>query len=173
MAAAIVLFALARFGGLALGALDRFAHIADFLLFLGDLAFFGVAQAGVGQRVLARALFFRGQGLQHHAGGLGAEGLPDMPESLRAGRLAAGAAGVGTGAAVSTRGLPGARVLTFSTTTCLVRPWLKFWRTTLCSTPRDFSVNVLPELTLELLVASLFRRFRHSVPKSQRFQRDS
>ena len=40
------------------------------------------------------------------------------------------------------------RRLTFSTTTALVRPWLKLWRTTPCSTPRAFSVSVLVEPTL-------------------------
>src|SRR5947207_1694952 len=34
---AIVLLALARLGGLALGALDRFAHLTDLCLLLGDL----------------------------------------------------------------------------------------------------------------------------------------
>src|SRR5215475_2252718 len=57
-----------------------------------------------------------------------------------------GAAGAGGGG--STLALPGARVFTFSTSTCLVRPWLKFWRTTLCSTPRAFSDSVLLEPTL-------------------------
>src|SRR5262249_25127200 len=57
--------------------------------------------------------------------------------------------GAGAGAAASALVLPpGARVLTFSTSTCLVRPWLKFWRTTLCSTPRAFSDSGLPEPTL-------------------------
>src|SRR6516165_4363593 len=54
------------------------------------------------------------------------------------GRLPAAA-----GAAVSALGLAATRLLTFSTTTALVRPWLKLWRTTPCSTPRPFSVRVL------------------------------
>ena len=39
--------------------------------------------------------------------------------------------------------LAGARLLTFSTRTALVRPWLKLWRTMPVSPPRDFSVSVL------------------------------
>src|SRR5262249_7945015 len=61
--AAVVLLALARFGCFALRTLDRLAHFADARLFLGDLALLGVAQASVGQRVGARLLLFRGQGL--------------------------------------------------------------------------------------------------------------
>ena len=45
---------------------------------------------------------------------------------------------------------PGAamRRLTFSTTTALLRPWLKLWRTTPCSTPPRLSVSVFVEVTL-------------------------
>ena len=43
--------------------------------------------------------------------------------------------------------LPGTRLLTFSTTTALVRPWLKLWRTTPVSL-RGFSVSVLAEVML-------------------------
>src|SRR5262249_12083103 len=42
----------------------------------------------------------------------------------------------------------GTRLFTFSTTTALVRPWLKLWRTTPCSTPRPLRVRVLLGLTL-------------------------
>jgi hypothetical protein len=42
------------------------------------------------------------------------------------------------------------RLLTFSTTTALERPWLKLWRTTPVS-ERGFSVSVLVELTLNVL----------------------
>src|SRR5215470_6676949 len=67
----------------------------------------------------------------------------------------AGAAGAGGGG--STLALPtGARVFTFSTSTCLVRPWLKFWRTTLCSTPRAFSDSVLFEPTLNFFSPPVF-----------------
>src|SRR5262249_8974431 len=60
-----------------------------------------------------------------------------------AGRLA-GAVGV----AVSALARVGMRLFTFSTTTALVRPWLKLWRTTPCSTPRPFRVRVLLWVTL-------------------------
>src|SRR6185295_15165184 len=52
-----------------------------------------------------------------------------------------------TGGGVSTFASPGpptTRRLTFSTTTCLLRPWLKLWRTTPVSV-RGLSVSVLPE----------------------------
>ena len=64
-------------------------------------------------------------------------------------------------------GLPGARLRTFSTTTDLVRPWLKLWRTTPVSLPRGLSVSVLVGGDTQLLFASLFRRFSHSVPISR------
>jgi len=38
-----------------------------------------------------------------------------------------------------------------STTTAFVRPWLKFWRTVLCSTPGRLMVSVFLELTLSVL----------------------
>ena len=46
-------------------------------------------------------------------------------------------------AAVSVFGRAGARLLTFSTTTALVRPWLKAWRTMPCSTPRPLRLRGL------------------------------
>src|SRR5690606_7326761 len=39
----------------------------------------------------------------------------------------------------------------FSTATAFVRPWLKFWRTVLCSTPGRFMVSVFFVLTLSVL----------------------
>src|SRR5262249_9024522 len=52
---------------------------------------------------------------------------------------------------------PGAetRRFTFSTTTALLRPWLKLWRTTPCSTPR-LSVSVLVGVTLSVLSPGFF-----------------
>src|SRR5262249_12987944 len=61
-----------------------------------------------------------------------------------AGRLAAAA----EGAAASAFARVGTRLFTFSTTTALVRPWLKLWRTTPCSTPRPLRVRVLLGVTL-------------------------
>src|SRR5262245_45762881 len=52
------------------------------------------------------------------------------------------------GAVVSALGLVATRLFTFSTTTALVRPWLKLWRTTPCSTPRPFRLRVLVGATL-------------------------
>src|SRR6185436_8510080 len=114
---AIVLFALARLGGFALGALDRVAHLTDVRLLLGDPALLSVLSTSPeGFAGAAVAEWPR------------PEGAPDR--LLWVGTGAAGAGGGGG----STLALPaGARVFTFSTSTCLVRPWLKFWRTTLCS----------------------------------------
>src|SRR5579872_211638 len=57
---------------------------------------------------------------------------------------AAGLAVAGSGACVSEAGAspPTRRLPRFSTTTCLVRPWLKLWRTVPVST-RGLSVKVL------------------------------
>ena len=70
VAAAILLGALARFGGLALGAFDRVALGADLRLFLGDLAFLGLAHLGVAERVRAPVLLFLGERAQQNAGRL-------------------------------------------------------------------------------------------------------
>src|SRR5207244_4297087 len=72
------------------------------------------------------------------AGAVGAAGLPV------AGRLAAAAEDAGASAFARV----GMRLLTFSTTTALVRPWLKLWRTTPCSTPRPLRLNALLGATL-------------------------
>ncbi len=71
-----------------------------------------------------------------------------------AGVGAAGAGAAGRGAAASTSGFSSGREnLRFfvSTTTAFVRPWLKFWRTVLCSTPGRFMVSVFFVLTLSVL----------------------
>ena len=54
----------------ALGALDRGALLADLGVFFGDLALFRLAQAGVAERVRAAVPLFIGQRVQHHAGRL-------------------------------------------------------------------------------------------------------
>ena len=167
VAAAIFLGALARLGGLALGAFDRVALGADLRLFLGDLAFLGLAHLGVAERVRAAVLLFLGERAQQDAG------------RLRRGARR-GAAGVGCGryaaalhdadaarrrAAIRRRrrapapapcASPGpGRRFTFSTTTALERPWLKLCRTTPVSA-RGLSVSVLVELTLSVLSPGLF-----------------
>ena len=90
----------------------------------------------------AAALLFLGQRAQHHAGRLRRRrGRSGGAAAARRRGLAAGAAGaarLATGApapraGAAASGLPSApsvrRFLT-STTTCLLRPWLKLWRTT-------------------------------------------
>ena len=71
---------------------------------------------------------------------------PALPRGGRAGPWRAGAAlaTTGSGACVSVAGAspPTRRLPRFSTTTCLVRPWLKLWRTVPVST-RGLSVKVL------------------------------
>src|SRR5271170_2548804 len=57
--------------------------------------------------------------------------------------------GAAMGSALASPG-PETRRLTFSTTTALLRPWLKLWRTTPCSTPARLSVSVLAGATLSL-----------------------
>src|SRR4029077_4906552 len=90
------------------------------------------------------------------------------PELLRgaagggAGRVEGAGAGVaalaanGCGACVSAAGASPAtrRLPRFSTTTCLVRPWLKLWRTVTVST-RGLSVKVLVG-TLSVLSPGVF-----------------
>src|SRR5262249_58163440 len=76
--------------------------------------------------------------------GAGADAAATLAAPPRLGaalRSAAGASGL-----VSPG--PAMRRLTFSTTTALLRPWLKLWRTTPCSTPPRFNVSVLVEVTL-------------------------
>src|SRR6185295_13026949 len=70
VAAAILLEALARLGGLALVAFDRVAFGADLRLFLSDLAFFRLAHLGVAERMRAAVLLFLGERAQHDAGWL-------------------------------------------------------------------------------------------------------
>ena len=62
-------------------------------------------------------------------------------------RLAVAARSGAAGSGFASPG-PAMRRLTFSTTTALLRPWLKLWRTTPCSTPPRFSVSVLVAVTL-------------------------
>src|SRR5580704_4459428 len=66
--------------------------------------------------------------------------------------LAASMAGGGGSALTG----PPTRRFTFSTTTALVRPWLKLWRTTPCSTPRGLRVKVLVGATLSVLSPGFF-----------------
>src|SRR3954453_1184035 len=65
--APLVLGALARFGGIALGALDGVALGADLGLFLGDLALFGFAHLGIAERMGAAILLLLGERAQHDA----------------------------------------------------------------------------------------------------------
>ena len=84
-----------------------------------------------------------------------------LRRGLAGGRPLGRRCGAGAGAA-SAFALPGVRLFTFSTTTALVRPWLKLWRTTPVSLPRGLSVSVLAE-----------RRsasFRQSFPSFQPFR---
>ena len=156
LAVALFLGLAAGFGGFALGLLDAFLAVAALGFGFRDAALFDVANLGVGQRAGARGALVLGQGAQHHAriaarrgrrrGGaghrrLGGRGLGDD----RLGRMRRSVAG----ASPPTRRLP-----RFSTTTCLVRPWLKLWRTVPVST-RGLSVKVLVG-TLSVLSPGVF-----------------
>ena len=72
--------------------LDGVALRADLGLFLGDLALFGLAQAGVAERVGAAALLFLGQGAEHDAGRLRRRRGAERQPAAGAAALAAGAA---------------------------------------------------------------------------------
>ena len=136
----------AGFGGLAFGLLDAFLAVAALGFLFRQTPLFDVADLGVGERAGAGGAFVLGQRAQHHAGIV-----------ARRRRLARG----GTGqrrldgrrlgdhrfrrlraASVAGPSPPRRRLPRFSTTTCLVRPWLKLWRTVPVST-RGFSVKVL------------------------------
>ena len=153
---AVFLGLAAGFGGFALGLLDAFLAVAALGFLFREPALFDVADLGVGQRAGARGTLVLGQGAQHHAriaarrgwrrGGtgerrLGGRGLGD--NRLRRVRASV------TGASPPMRRLP-----RFSTTTCLVRPWLKLWRTVPVST-RGLSVKVLVG-TLSVLSPGVF-----------------
>ena len=170
--AALILGALARFGGFTFGALDRFARLADLRLFLGDLALFGLAHLGIAERMRAAALLFLGERTKNDAGrlrrdwrggsgvaaGAGAAGPRATTPPRRATGCTAGAASAG----FASPG-PTVRLRTFSTTTALERPWLKLWRTTPVSA-RGFSVSVVFEADAQRLLAGTFRISSHSHP---------
>ena len=112
-------------------------------LLFGDLALFGFAHARVGERMRARTALFLGQRAQHDAGRLRRSGGRGRGGRRRGGcaavrrrRARFGATRRGAAASAFASAAPMTRRLTFSTTTCLLRPWLKLWRTTPCSTPR-------------------------------------
>src|SRR6266436_1496370 len=71
-----------------------------------------------------------------------------LPPAPRRGVDTAGAAAGADSMALPSPG-PTVRRFTFSTTTAFVRPWLKLWRTTPCSTLR-LSVNVLVGVTVKV-----------------------
>src|SRR5690606_12016028 len=102
----------------------------------------GAGATGVGAGVAAAGASGAGAG----AAGAGAAGWDT-------GLLASGATGwttgVGAGAASASGFSSGRANLRFlvSTTTAFVRPWLKFWRTVLCSTPDLLRVSVFLVLT--------------------------
>src|SRR5947209_3922465 len=74
MFAALVLDPLACLGRFTLSALDCIALLADFRLFLGDLAFLGLAYLRIAERVGAPAALFLGQRLEDDARGLRCRG---------------------------------------------------------------------------------------------------
>jgi hypothetical protein len=99
------------------------AGFGGFALGLFD-AFLAVAALGFGLR---QAAFFE---------------VADPGVGALAGAALAATGSVACGASVAGASPPIRRLPRFSTTTCLVRPWLKLWRTVPCST-RGFSVKVL------------------------------
>ena len=81
--------------------------------------------------------------------GAGVAGVGAGSRDRSGGGLAVGRP-LGRGSSPGFRPWPsiGARLFTFSTTTALVRPWLKLWRTTPCSMPRPFRLKALVGATL-------------------------
>ncbi len=69
--AAVFLAALARFSRRALGTLGFLAQRADTGIFLGNFAFFRLAEPGIAERVGAPVALLVGERAQHHAGWLG------------------------------------------------------------------------------------------------------
>ena len=134
--AALLLLALARFGGLALGTLDRFAARAPAGLFLGNLALFGFADARSAS-AWARALRsssvrVRSTTPEASAGrGRGCVGGARPPAR---GGLAGRLLGLGCAAGAAHLGfaLPAPRRFDLLDHDRLLRPWLKLWRTTPC-----------------------------------------
>ena len=157
--------------------LDGLALRADLGLFLGDLALFGLAQAGVAERVGARgcapprsACAARRRMAsaparperERRAGGGGLGGGAGVPRAWRpAPRRRGRRRGFGLASAPAVR-----RFLT-STTTCLLRPWLKLWRTTPVSV-RGLSDSVVGADAQRLAVRGL--RLSHSVLESCQFR---
>jgi hypothetical protein len=136
LGAACFFLAAARFGRLALGALARLALAADFGLALLAATVFFFARPRVEQRPRPRLDLFLGEGAQDDAG-LGRRnrrsgGRPARRDDRRRRRRRGGRRyRLGGGR----RGLT-TRRFTFSTTTALLRPWEKLWRTVPCSTGR-------------------------------------
>ncbi len=142
-----VLLGLALGGGLALGLQPCVLGGAMTRVFLGALAGFLLVDARVGERLAARLLLLVGELAQHDAARRGRLGLLD----------AAGAAVFGAGAEGVSGFAPGSRrVRFFSTTTGLVRPWLKLCLTVDVSV--FFSVSVRVGRVESL--ASVIRIFR-------------
>ena len=150
-------------------------------LFFGDLALFRLAQARVGERVGARArapprsacaarrrtAWARRRRRRAPARPTGAVGGVAPTAALAAQRREPPAPPPPRLASPG----PATRRFTFSTTTALLRPWLKLWRTTPCSTPPRLSVSVFVEVTLSFspvfLVVSVIRVhfYTRSVPR--------
>ena len=131
VAAPLVLVVLARLGGVAFHTLAGFALVAAARLFFGDLALFGLADLGVGKGMGAGAALFFGQRAQHDARRLstraaGLSGRRRGPAAARhRGATRRRRRGRRRGLRLRVSPGPTMRRFTFSTTTCLVRPWLK------------------------------------------------
>ena len=132
--AAVVFLALARFGGFALGPVDRLRGSARRRASSSAILRSSASRTrAVGERMGARTALFFGERAQHDAGRFRRVRARQAP-ARRGGRFRRG----GALRRFDRRGLrPWPRalrrssgVLTFSTTTCLLRPWLKLWRTT-------------------------------------------
>ena len=142
LAMAVFLGLAAGFRGFALGLLDAFLAVAAGGLGLGNAALFDVATFRIGQRARARGPFVLRQCAQHHAGTARAAPAWQPGASARIWRAPPWRRPARARARHRRASPPTRRLPRFSTTTCLVRPWLKLWRTVPVST-RGFSVKVL------------------------------
>ena len=139
-AMALFFLALARFGGFALGLLRCLRGFAAARFFLGDLAFFG-SRTRASASAWARALRSSSVSVRSTTPDFGCGAA--RARRRRCGAGVFGACGSAAGSGLGLAGLPTVRRFTVSTTTCLLRPWLKLWRTTPVSV-RGFSDSVLP-----------------------------
>src|SRR5262249_39186780 len=173
--AALLLLALAGLCSLALGAFSRLALLAQTRLLLGDLAFLGIAQSRVGERMDASLLLFFREGAQHHPGRLcrcsrcgcacrrGRRSTPgDRRASLWRRSLGRGGFELCLGRGAASHFLDDDRLGTAMAEALLHHAVLD---------APPFERQRFSRGDAQFFFRSLFSRFNHSVPNSSRFER--